>query len=106
MPVYEYECLPNHHRFDVRQSINDEPIRICSVCGEPVRRVIQPVGIVFKGSGFYATDSRKSTSSSTSPGNTDGKAAESKKDTKVAESKSDSKSTETKGDAKPASPKD
>ena len=63
MPLYEYQCRPNEHRFEVRHGINDEPVRVCPECGGEVRRVIHPVGIVFKGSGFYATDSRSSSSS-------------------------------------------
>ncbi|MGH2447857.1 MAG: FmdB family zinc ribbon protein [Chloroflexota bacterium] len=57
MPLYEYQCQPNGHRFEARHGIHDQ-VETCSVCGGPVRRVIHPVGIVFKGSGFYATDSR------------------------------------------------
>ncbi len=60
MPLYEYQCLPERHRFEVRQGINDDPVTVCQQCGAPVRRVVQPVGIVFKGSGFYVNDSRKS----------------------------------------------
>jgi putative FmdB family regulatory protein len=60
VPLYEYQCLPERHTFEVRQGINEEPVSTCPVCGGPVRRVIQPVGIVFKGSGFYVNDSRKS----------------------------------------------
>lgn len=59
MPLYEYQCLPESHRFEVRHGIN-ESVDTCQVCGGEVRRVIHPVGIVFKGSGFYATDSRSS----------------------------------------------
>jgi hypothetical protein len=44
--------------------MNESPVQTCLECGEPVRRVIHPVGIVFKGSGFYVNDSRKSTSAS------------------------------------------
>lgn len=58
MPLYEYACAQCGHRFEVRQGIREEPLTICSPCGGPIRRVIQPVGIVFKGSGFYKTDSR------------------------------------------------
>lgn len=58
MPIYEYECLECRKRFERRQSINDEPIRECE-CGGAARRVLHPVGIIFKGSGFYATDNRK-----------------------------------------------
>lgn len=61
MPLYEYQCLPHGHRFEVRHGITDQPVAACPECGGEVRRVIHPVGIVFKGSGFYATDSRKST---------------------------------------------
>lgn len=59
MPIYEYECEKCCHHFEVMQSFNDEPIHDCPVCRGQVRRVIQPVGIVFKGSGFYVTDNRK-----------------------------------------------
>lgn len=62
MPVYVYECKPNAHRFEVRQGVNDPRVQVCPECGAEVRRVILPVGIVFKGSGFYATDSRNSNS--------------------------------------------
>jgi putative FmdB family regulatory protein len=64
VPLYEYQCLPHGHRFEVRQGINDAPVKTCTVCGGEVRRVIHPVGIVFKGSGFYVTDSRSSSSAS------------------------------------------
>jgi putative FmdB family regulatory protein len=57
--LYEYQCRPNSHRFEVRHGMNENPIQACPECGGEVRRVIQPVGVVFKGSGFYATDSRK-----------------------------------------------
>lgn len=74
MPIYDYQCEPHGHRFERRQAISDEPVKICPECGGPVRRVIHPVGIVFKGSGFYATDSRskggetKSTGDKETPG--------------------------------------
>lgn len=66
MPLYEYQCRPNGHRFEVRHGINEDPVQECPECGGEVRRVIHPVGIVFKGSGFYATDSRSS-STATKP---------------------------------------
>jgi len=67
VPLYEYQCLPERHRFEVRQGINDDPVTVCQQCGAPVRRVVQPVGIVFKGSGFYVNDSRKSSNPTTKP---------------------------------------
>ncbi len=69
MPIYEYECKVCRQRFEKLQSINDEPIRVCPNCGEETRRVLQPVGVIFKGSGWYSTDSRKSTSASTTDKN-------------------------------------
>jgi putative FmdB family regulatory protein len=62
LPTYEYQCLSDGHRFEVRHGINEEPISVCEICGGAVRRVVQSVGIVFKGSGFYATDSKNSPS--------------------------------------------
>ena len=65
MPLYEYECNGCGVRFERLQSINDEPIKKCPECGEEVRRLIQPVGIIFKGKGFYVTDNRSKAKSST-----------------------------------------
>ena len=56
MPIYEYECKSCYARFEVKQSIADEPIKVCPTCQGVVRRVLHPVGIVFKGTGFYTTD--------------------------------------------------
>ena len=97
MPLYEYQCLPERHIFEARHGMNDDPVATCVVCGGPVRRVIQPVGIVFKGSGFYVNDSRKS--SSTAQAATAAKATEGTSD-----GPKDSKgsSTEGKKESKPA----
>ena len=59
MPTYEYECEKCGHTFERFQSIKDEPVKKCPECGAPVRRLISAgAGIIFKGSGFYATDYR------------------------------------------------
>ena len=58
MPTYEYACTECGNRIEVVQSISDPPLTTCTVCGGPLRKVFSPVGIVFKGSGFYRTDSR------------------------------------------------
>jgi putative FmdB family regulatory protein len=58
MPLYEYECESCGVRFERRQHMEDEPIEECPECGGHVHRLIQPVGIIFKGSGFYVTDNR------------------------------------------------
>jgi putative FmdB family regulatory protein len=62
MPTYEYACLSCGHHIEVYQRFSDEPLRVCGVCGGPLRKVFHPAGILFKGSGFYATDSRSSRS--------------------------------------------
>jgi putative FmdB family regulatory protein len=59
MPTYEYECKECGGRFERFQKITDEPVSECEKCGGPVRRVLFPVGILFKGPGFYVTDYRK-----------------------------------------------
>jgi putative FmdB family regulatory protein len=66
MPIYEYECTERKHRFERFQRFSDAPVTICPECGAPVRKVLQPVGIVFKGSGWYKTDSRSSSTNGTS----------------------------------------
>jgi putative FmdB family regulatory protein len=55
MPIYEYRC-ENGHNFEVLQSMSDDPVETCEVCGAPVQRVLHPVAVHFKGSGFYTTD--------------------------------------------------
>jgi putative FmdB family regulatory protein len=64
MPTYVYACDSCGAQFEQFQSFKDEPLRTCPKCASAVRRVFQPVGIVFKGSGWYITDSRKSGSAS------------------------------------------
>jgi putative FmdB family regulatory protein len=59
MPTYEYECLSCRHQFEQYQRITDKPLTRCPKCGKRVRRRIGTgAGILFKGSGFYATDYR------------------------------------------------
>jgi putative FmdB family regulatory protein len=60
MPIYEYECTNCGLHFERQQRISDDPIQVCPNCAGRVRRVISPVGIIFKGSGFYVTDNRRS----------------------------------------------
>jgi putative FmdB family regulatory protein len=55
-------------RFSAKQSFSDAPIAVCPECSGPTHKVIGPVGVVFKGSGFYVNDSRSSSSTLTSPG--------------------------------------
>ena len=69
MPTYEYECQDCHQRLEAVQKFADPPLTVCPNCGGTLRKVFSAVGIVFKGSGFYKTDSRCS-SSSTTPSST------------------------------------
>jgi putative FmdB family regulatory protein len=62
MPTYEYECTACGQHIEVFQRITEDPLTTCGVCGGALRKVFHPVGIVFKGSGFYATDSRSTAS--------------------------------------------
>jgi len=67
MPIYVYQCDTCGLAFERKQRMNEAPLVDCPECDGHVRRVIQPVGIVFKGSGFYVTDNR-SRSSTALPG--------------------------------------
>ena len=58
MPTYSYQCDACGHHFEAVQRFSDDPITDCPHCGGAVRRLIHPVGVVFKGSGWYVTDSR------------------------------------------------
>jgi putative FmdB family regulatory protein len=83
MPIYEYRC-ENDHRFEVLQKFSDEPISVCQVCGAKAQRVLHPVAIHFKGSGFYSTDYGRGKKSAAA-------ASESKSDSGDSKSSSDSK---------------
>ncbi|CAB4833311.1 MAG: FmdB family transcriptional regulator [Actinobacteria bacterium] len=101
MPTYEYACSTCDTNHEVVQPITDDTLTICPVCGEPgLRKLFSNVGVVFKGSGFYRTDSRdkKSDSISSSSKSSDTKSSESTSgDSKSSEIKSgDSKSSDTK----------
>jgi putative FmdB family regulatory protein len=107
MPTYVYACDTCGAHFEQFQSFKDEPVRTCPRCQSGVRRVFQPVGIVFKGSGWYITDSRKSeTASVSADGGAKSEAkAETKSEAKAetkAETKSEATSATTSSDAKPA----
>ncbi len=85
MPTYTYQCENCGIRFDQYQKFSDDPLIVCPECGEPaLRKVYQPVGIVFKGKGFYATDNRSPSGQSYSSEKEDSgkKETESKSETK------------------------
>jgi putative FmdB family regulatory protein len=67
MPIYEYKC-ENGHVFDVIQKMSDDPLSECQECGAPAKRVLHPVAVHFKGSGFYNTDYGKKKSGAANGG--------------------------------------
>lgn len=82
MPTYQYACTACNHRFEAVQSFSDASLTECPVCAGHLRKVFSSVGIVFKGSGFYRTDSRSGAG---------GTVAEAAKTETTSESKSESK---------------
>lgn len=87
MPTYQYSCTECGHFFEAVQSFSDDSLTVCPECDGRLRKVFNAVGVVFKGSGFYRTDSRgSSTSSDTAPTTTS----------------TESTSTTTKTESKPA----
>jgi putative FmdB family regulatory protein len=104
MPTYEYRCAKGHS-FDVKQSINDDPLTVCQVCGRPVERVLHSPAVHFKGSGFYNTDyGTKKRQREKSAGGGESGSSESSSSTS-----SDSKASKSEsaggGDAKPSGEK-
>ena len=96
MPIYEYRC-PDGHRFEVFQSMSEDPVTTCEVCGKPVERVFHPIAVHFKGSGFYTTDYAKKGAAASGDGSKSEGSA--KGDSSKSEGKTDSKSS---SDSKPA----
>lgn len=98
MPTYQYACTDCDHAFEQFQSFSDDALTTCPECQGRLRKLFNAVGVVFKGSGFYRTDSRSGSSStdaasgSSSSGSDSGTTSESKSETKTA----------AKSDAKPA----
>ena len=71
VPTYQYACTDCGERTEVVQKFTDDALSVCVACGGKLRKVFSPVGIVFKGSGFYRTDSRNSSVAAAGPGNKD-----------------------------------
>lgn len=97
MPIYEYRC-PNGHTFEVFQRMSDPPSESCETCGAaPVEKVLYPVAVHFKGSGFYSTDygrgSRKTAKDGEREGSSEKKDAKPADTSTTASSSSDKKSS-------------
>ena len=93
MPTYEYLCQTCSHRFETWQKMTDEPLTTCPECGNHIRRVLYPAGVVFKGSGFYKTDHAEKKAATVPSSNGETKSSETKSGDSASESKT---STETK----------
>ena len=96
MPTYQYACTECDHRFDAVQSFSDPSLTVCPECGGKLRKVFSSVGIVFKGSGFYRTDSRSGSGSAVAKAESGSDSSSS-----TTETKSD-KPSEKKADTKAA----
>lgn len=83
MPTYEYACTECDHSFEQVQSFSDDALTVCPQCQGRLRKVFNAVGVVFKGSGFYRTDSRSADASAQS----EGKQSEGKQDGKQSDGK-------------------
>jgi putative FmdB family regulatory protein len=102
MPTYGYRCGNCGHQFEIVQRISEEPLTACPKCQGKLSKMLYPVGISFKGSGFYTTDYKGADKSSTGSSNGTASSSEGSGDTK-AESKPESKpetKTESKSDNK------
>ncbi len=98
MPIYEYKC-ENGHVFDVLQKMSDDPLTACQECGAPAERVLHPVAVHFKGSGFYNTDyGKKKKGGSANGGSESSGESKSSGESSSSSGSSDSKSS---GDSKP-----
>jgi putative FmdB family regulatory protein len=96
MPTYDYECIECKHRFEIFHSMKDDPIKECMKCGGKVKKLIGAgAGIIFKGSGFYVNDYKKSTSSSGSSSSKSVSPAVPPKDTSPSKSTTPDVSTST-----------
>jgi putative FmdB family regulatory protein len=88
MPTYEYACVECGHHIEVVQSMSDPPLAVCTACGGRLRKVFSPIGIVFKGSGFYRTDSRGKSSTAAKDGASTKEAATAKTESSSSSSSS------------------
>jgi putative FmdB family regulatory protein len=97
VPTYEYACTSCGEQLEAVQRFSDDPLTVCPACGGALRKVFSPVGIVFKGSGFYRTDSRNGAiTGGDKPGDKDKGDKDKGKDTAKANGSGDSSSSDKK----------
>jgi putative FmdB family regulatory protein len=103
VPTYQYACAACEERLEAVQKFTDDPLTVCPACGGKLRKLFSPVGIVFKGSGFYRNDSRSSPNGSKSS-SVNGSSADSagSSDKPAAADSKPSSGSESSGEAKPA----
>lgn len=99
MPTYEYACTACGERTEAKQGFDDPPLDTCLVCGGKLRKLYSPVGIVFRGTGFYSTDGRKKPDKSGSTSTAKNDSAGKRSDKSSGTSESDNKSTSSKPSA-------
>lgn len=102
MPTYEYACRSCGEHLEVVQSFKDDPLTECPSCNGTLRKVFSPIGISFKGSGFYKTDSRSSSSSSSSSGSTSSDTSKSSEASKPSESSKPAESSSPSSSSSPS----
>ena len=110
MPTYQYACTACGHRLEAVQSVADEPLTVCPACEGRLRKLFSSVGVVFKGSGFYRTDSRNDAKGSTSAapakdganGNVSSTSTTTKSESTSTSSSAKSESSSSKSESKPA----
>lgn len=103
MPVYTYRCANCEHQFDAFQSFSEEALKACPVCGqEALHKVYKPARVIFKGSGFYATDNRSASRVTGGSANGKSESAGSEEQTSTGEKKGEAKAKTGEKSSKPA----
>ena len=103
MPTYQYVCTECGDQVEAVQKFTDDPLTVHDDCGGRLRKVFSPVGIVFKGSGFYRTDSRKGSSASTAASSSDSSSSAGDKKTGDGDKKAGEKSSSSSSSASSSS---
>src|SRR3954451_24899840 len=104
LPTYQYRCTECDHAFEEFQSFTDDALTLCPVCGGRLRKVFNAVGVVFKGSGFYRTDSRSKETSSTSSASSGTEGSSTKESSSTSGDGSSSSSSSSSGGSDSSTP--
>ncbi len=103
MPTYQYACTECRHAFEQFQSFSEDSLTVCPECGGKLRKVFNAVGVVFKGSGFYRTDSRAASTSGSSGASASAESSGSSASATSASSSDSSASSSSSGSSKSGS---